>query len=153
MTFSPKKFSLSAKISYDLFCIFSLSLKTVISSPIFTQFFSLPCFETFLHLQPYFRCLHIRRLRNCVDVQSTKYSLPPKMETSPLKWLWEGRHCRTLDEVIKGGMLSRNTCNTHRRRFLGQPGHVPPIIEKRPCIYHFLPPLIPQYFGLPTQYF
>src|SRR6218665_1946183 len=22
----------------------------------------------------------------------------------------------------------------------GQPGHVPPIIEKRPCIYHYLPP-------------
>ena len=34
--------------------------------------------------------------------------------------------------------------------FGGQPGHVPPIIEKRPCIYHFLPP---QYFGLPTKYF
>jgi len=25
----------------------------------------------------------------------------------------------------------------------GQPGHVPPIIEKRPCIYHFLPPFAP----------
>src|SRR6218665_3329833 len=33
---------------------------------------------------------------------------------------------------------------THRRRLSGQPGHVPPIIEKRPCIYHFyhrLPPI------------
>jgi len=29
----------------------------------------------------------------------------------------------------------------------------PPIIEKRPCIYCFLPPSAPQYFGLPTQYF
>src|SRR6218665_823890 len=49
----------------------------------------------------------------------------------------------------------------HRRRLWGQPGHVLPIIEKRPCIcpftdlsfvtfYHLLPP---QYFGLPTQYF
>ena len=37
--------------------------------------------------------------------------------------------------------------------FGGQPGHVPPIIEKRPCIHHFLPPSAPQYFGLPTQYF
>src|SRR6218665_259184 len=34
----------------------------------------------------------------------------------------------------------------------GQPGHVPSVIEKRPCIYHFLPPFAPQYFGLP-QYF
>jgi len=25
----------------------------------------------------------------------------------------------------------------------GQPGHVPPIIEKRPCIHHFLPPIAP----------
>src|SRR6218665_593182 len=24
-----------------------------------------------------------------------------------------------------------------------QPGHVPQIIEKRPCIYHFLPPFLP----------
>ena len=32
--------------------------------------------------------------------------------------------------------------------------HAPPrIIEKRPCIYHFSPPLATQYFGLPTQYF
>ena len=38
-------------------------------------------------------------------------------------------------------------------RLWSQPGHVPPIIEKRPCIYHFLPPSAPQYFGLPTQYF
>ena len=50
--------------------------------------------------------------------------------------------------------------------FGGQPGHMPPIIEKRPCIYHFLPPsapnilvcppnilVCPQYFGLPSQYF
>src|SRR6218665_1935713 len=37
----------------------------------------------------------------------------------------------------------------HRRRLRG---HVPPIIENRTCIYHFLPPF-PQYFGLPTQYF
>src|SRR6218665_2725587 len=29
---------------------------------------------------------------------------------------------------------------THRRRLSGQHGHVPPIIEKRPCIFHFLPP-------------
>src|SRR6218665_2616782 len=29
-----------------------------------------------------------------------------------------------------------------------------PIIEKRQCIYHFLPPSAPpQYFGLPTKYF
>src|SRR6218665_2321719 len=28
-----------------------------------------------------------------------------------------------------------------------------PIIEKHPCIYHFLPPSAPQYFGLPTIYF
>src|SRR6218665_158992 len=27
--------------------------------------------------------------------------------------------------------------------FGGQPGHVPPIIEKHPCIYHFLPPFPP----------
>jgi len=27
-----------------------------------------------------------------------------------------------------------------------------PIIEKRPCIYHFLPLFAPQYYGLPTQY-
>src|SRR6218665_3735448 len=34
----------------------------------------------------------------------------------------------------------------------GSSGTCPPIIEKRPCIYHFIPPS-PQYFGLPTQYF
>jgi len=34
-----------------------------------------------------------------------------------------------------------------------QPGHVPPIFEKRQCIYHFLPLLSPHYFVLPTQYF
>ena len=28
----------------------------------------------------------------------------------------------------------------------GQPGHVPPITEKRPCIYHFLPPFAPLKF-------
>jgi len=37
--------------------------------------------------------------------------------------------------------------------FGGCPGMCPPIIEKFPCIYHFLPPSAPQYFGLPTQYF
>ena len=41
----------------------------------------------------------------------------------------------------------------HRRILWGHPGHVPPIIEKRPCIYQFLLPFAPQYFGLPTQYF
>jgi len=41
----------------------------------------------------------------------------------------------------------------HRRRLGGSPGTCPPIIEKRPCIYHFLPPFAPQYFGLTTQYF
>src|SRR6218665_1294178 len=40
----------------------------------------------------------------------------------------------------------------HRRRLWGQPGHVPSIIEKCTCIYYFLPPSAPQYFGLPTQY-
>ena len=35
----------------------------------------------------------------------------------------------------------------------GSPAHAPPIIENCPCIYHFLPPFAPQYFGLPTQYF
>jgi len=35
---------------------------------------------------------------------------------------------------------------------VGSPGTCPPIIEKRPCIYNFLPPS-PKYFGLPTQYF
>ena len=30
---------------------------------------------------------------------------------------------------------------SHRRR--GSPGTCPPIIENRPCIYHFLPPLAP----------
>ena len=40
----------------------------------------------------------------------------------------------------------------HRIRLRGQPGHVPSIIEKCPCIYHFLPPFAPPYFGLPTQY-
>jgi len=34
----------------------------------------------------------------------------------------------------------------------GSPGTCPPIIEKRPCIYHFLPPF-PQYCGLLTQSF
>src|SRR6218665_3156283 len=29
--------------------------------------------------------------------------------------------------------------------------HVPPIIENRPCIYHFLSPFAPPIFGLPTQ--
>jgi len=28
---------------------------------------------------------------------------------------------------------------------IGQPGHIPPIIEKRPCIYHFLPTFDPRY--------
>ena len=27
-----------------------------------------------------------------------------------------------------------------------QPGYVPPIIEKRPCIYHFLPPFPPAFW-------
>src|SRR6218665_3324673 len=41
----------------------------------------------------------------------------------------------------------------HRRiRFGGQPGHVPPIIKKLPCI-HRLFPLFLQYFGFPPQYF
>ena len=35
----------------------------------------------------------------------------------------------------------------------GSPGTCPPIIEKRPCIYHFLPPFALQYFDLQTQYF
>src|SRR6218665_1363216 len=30
----------------------------------------------------------------------------------------------------------------HRRRLWGQPGHVPPIIEKHPCIYHCLAPFL-----------
>jgi len=37
--------------------------------------------------------------------------------------------------------------------FGGSPGTCPPIIEKHPCIYHFLPPSAPQYIGFPTQYF
>src|SRR6218665_2859711 len=42
---------------------------------------------------------------------------------------------------------------THRHRPWGSPGTCPQIIEKHPCIYHFLPPFAaPQYFGLPTQY-
>src|SRR6218665_3329834 len=39
---------------------------------------------------------------------------------------------------------------THMRRLSGQPGHVPPIIEKHPCIYHFLPPFAPNIFDKPT---
>ena len=39
---------------------------------------------------------------------------------------------------------------THRRRLSGQPGHVPPIIEKRRCIYHFLPPFAPNIFDKST---
>src|SRR6218665_2733373 len=35
--------------------------------------------------------------------------------------------------------LSQN----HRRRLRGKPGNVPPIIEKRPCIHHLLPPFSP----------
>src|SRR6218665_521153 len=35
---------------------------------------------------------------------------------------------------------------THRRRLSGQPGHVPPIIEKRPCIYHFSSPFATNIF-------
>src|SRR6218665_1887834 len=31
----------------------------------------------------------------------------------------------------------------HRQSLMGQPGHVLPIIEKRPCIYHFLPSFAP----------
>ena len=30
----------------------------------------------------------------------------------------------------------------HTRRFRVQPGHVPPIIDKSPRIYHFLPPFV-----------
>src|SRR6218665_608421 len=42
----------------------------------------------------------------------------------------------------------------HRRRLWGGSlGTCPPIIEKRPCIYHFLLPSAPQYLGFPTQYF
>jgi len=42
----------------------------------------------------------------------------------------------------------------HRcRLWEGQPGHVPQIIEKCPCIYLFLPPSAPQYLSLPIQYF
>ena len=48
---------------------------------------------------------------------------------------------------------STEAVQVHRRRLRGQPGHVPPIIENLPCIYHFLPTFAPQYFGLPTQYF
>src|SRR6218665_2037114 len=36
---------------------------------------------------------------------------------------------------------------------LGQPGHVPPIIEKRPCIYHFLPPSGPPTFWFSRSIF
>src|SRR6218665_3128423 len=39
---------------------------------------------------------------------------------------------------------------THRRRLSGQHGHVPPIIEKRPCIFHFLPPFAPNIFDKST---
>jgi len=35
---------------------------------------------------------------------------------------------------------------THKRRLWGQPGHVPPIIEKRPVITIFY---LPQYIGFP----
>src|SRR6218665_973118 len=31
----------------------------------------------------------------------------------------------------------------HRRRLWGQPGHVPPIFEKRLCIHQLLPPFPP----------
>jgi len=42
----------------------------------------------------------------------------------------------------------------HRRRLWGARARAPPIIEKRPCIYHFLPPsALTKYFGLSTQYF
>src|SRR6218665_3356646 len=41
--------------------------------------------------------------------------------------------------------------SVHRRRLWGQPGSMPPIIEKRPC-FHQLLPRFPQYFGLPLEY-
>src|SRR6218665_1562734 len=38
--------------------------------------------------------------------------------------------------------------------FGGSRARAPPIIENRPCIYHFLSTSAPQYFGFsPTQYF
>src|SRR6218665_250269 len=38
----------------------------------------------------------------------------------------------------------QDTCiSTHRRRLGGSPGTCTPIIEKRPCIYYFLPPFAP----------
>ena len=49
--------------------------------------------------------------------------------------------------------LSMPCHEQHRRRLWGQPRQrASPIIEKRPCTYHFLPPF-PQDFGLLTQYF
>src|SRR6218665_327782 len=39
--------------------------------------------------------------------------------------------------------MPTDTNYNHRRRLRGHPGHVPPIIENRPCIYHFLPSFCP----------
>src|SRR6218665_2318508 len=71
-----------------------------------------------------------------------------------------GPHVLALD--LNMHIFNRRRISIRRLRRAGicvdlggsrEPWHVPPIIENRPCIYHFLPPFAPQYFGLPTQYF
>src|SRR6218665_1333572 len=60
-------------------------------------------------------------------------------------------HSMKLWSSFSGKM---NSHARHRRKLWGGcPGTCPPTIEKCPCIYHFLPPSGPQYFGLPTHYF
>ena len=51
------------------------------------------------------------------------------------------------------GSYTSFLCSYHRHRLGGQPGHVPPIIEKRLCFHQFLSPFaLPEYFGCPPVF-
>src|SRR6218665_926025 len=64
---------------------------------------------------------------------------------------------------LNNNLLSHFTARTkinsnyYQVRIIGvdfwQPGYMPPIIEKRPCIYYFTTICAPNIFVLPTQYF
>ena len=100
-----------------------LSLFTTFCSPIF--WFAHPIFFTRLR-QRYIQTFvgYIRTLHIGLRFTATFWQINTELIIS----------------LIKNSTI---TTNTHRRRLWGQPGHVPPIIEKRPCIYHCLPPSVP----------
>src|SRR6218665_421419 len=56
----------------------------------------------------------------------------------------QGAHWTTCTPSFVWILQGRESTSGHRRRLGGAArARAPPIIEKRPCIYHFLPPFPP----------